>query len=240
MKNLFPRPQPSGSAGLRPRPNIAVMGVIVSAVVLPTLPLRGDAVPAGSFRWGGACSPNMASSARNLPADPGNTVPLWEIKTGTHQYSIPTLDRGRILVAANDAGIERAGFEAAGGGVVMCVAQATGKLIWQLPIPRYLEGVKAPYHFDQWNCGVCSGPVVDGNRVYVVSSRGEILCLDIEGQATLEQFNAIQAQVLKLMEEADKLAQVLRKNRNGRPSYRPLGIEIGHSRLSSAARDGLK
>ena len=64
--------------------------------------------------------------------------------------------------------------------------------------------------------------------------------LDIEGQATLEQFNTIQAQVLKLMEEADKLAQVLRKNRNGRPSYRPLGIEIGHSRLSSAARDGLK
>ena len=42
----------------------------------------------------------------------------------------------------------------------MCVEQATGKLIWQLPSPRYLAGVKPPYHFDQWNCGICSGPVV--------------------------------------------------------------------------------
>ena len=125
----------------------------------------------------------MASTARNLPVDPANTTPLWEIKTGTHQYSIPTIDRGRILVAANDAAVKRAGFEPAGGGVVMCVDQATGKSIWQLPIPRCLEGVKAPYHFDQWNCGVCSGPVVDGNRVYVVGNRGEILCLDRDGQA---------------------------------------------------------
>lgn len=39
--------------------------------------------------------------------------------------------------------------------------------------------------------------------------------LDIEGKDVLDQFNAIQAQILKLMEEADKLAQVLRKKRNG-------------------------
>jgi len=101
----------------------------------------------------------MVSAARNLPADPGNTEPLWEIKTGTHQYSIPTIDRGRIFIAANDSGIERAGCKSTGGGVVMCVDQATGKLIWRLPIPRYFAGVKPPYHFDQWDCGVCSGPV---------------------------------------------------------------------------------
>ena len=162
------------------------MGIAALVSLLPAWPLCAASVaegPAASFRWGGASSPNMVSTARNLPADPGNTEPLWEIKTGTHQYSIPTIDRGRIFVAATDSGIERAGCKATGGGVVMCVEQATGKLIWRLPIPRYFAGVKPPYHFDQWDCGVCSGPVADGDRVYVVSSRGEILCLDREGQA---------------------------------------------------------
>jgi len=186
MKKFAPRSEPHGCADPGTHGTIRFLGMIVLALLLPTSLLRGDPVPekpVASFRWGGGSSPNMVSSARNLPADPGNTAPLWEIKTGTHQYSIPTLDRGRILIAANDAGIKRAGFESTGGGVLMCVEQATGNLIWRLPIPRYMEGTKAPYHFDQWNCGVCSGPVADGNRVYVVGNRGEILCLDRDGQA---------------------------------------------------------
>ncbi|MCF7673698.1 MAG: PQQ-binding-like beta-propeller repeat protein [Akkermansiaceae bacterium] len=186
MKNLASRPNANGSAHAMAQPTIKILGVLALALGFPVSLLLGAPVPeqpVASFRWGGGASSNMASAARNLPADPGNTAPLWEIKTGTHQYSIPTVDRGRILIAANDAGIKRAGYEATSGGGVMCVAQATGNLIWQLPIPRYMDGVKAPYHFDQWNCGVCSGPVVDGNRVYVVGSRGEILCLDLDGQA---------------------------------------------------------
>ena len=140
-----------------------------------------------SFLGGGGFTPRPASNARNLPLDPGDAEPLWELKLGSHQYSIPTIDRGRIYVAANDAGFERPGFKPTGGGVVWCVDQATGKPIWRLPSPRYLAGVKPPYHFDQWNCGICSGPVVAGDRVFVVGSRGEILCLDREGQANGNQ-----------------------------------------------------
>jgi outer membrane protein assembly factor BamB len=125
----------------------------------------------------------MVSSAKDLPADPGSVAPLWELKLGSHTYSIPTIDRGRIYIGANDAGVQRPGYTPTGGGVVICIDQGTGKLIWQLPSPRYFPGVKPPYHFDQWNCGICSGPVVDGDRVYVVGNRGEILCLDRDGQA---------------------------------------------------------
>ena len=125
----------------------------------------------------------MVSDVKDLPADPGSVEPLWELRLGSHTYSIPTIDRGRIYIGANDAGVQRDGFKPTGGGVLMCVDQATGKLIWQLPSPRFFDGIKPPYHFDQWDCGICSGPVVDGDRVYVVSSRGEILCLDRNGQA---------------------------------------------------------
>jgi outer membrane protein assembly factor BamB len=155
-------------------------------MVLPAAPSRGasrESKPEAPFRWGGGFSPNMAVEVKDLPADPGNTEPLWELKLGSHQYSIPTVDRGRIYLAANDAGVDRPGYTPTAGGVLMCVDQATGELIWRLLIPRYFDGIKPPFHFDQWSCGVCSGPVVEGDRVFVIGNRGEVLCLDREGQA---------------------------------------------------------
>ena len=125
----------------------------------------------------------MVSAAKALPADPGAVKPLWELKLGTHQYSIPTVDRGRIYVAANDDGMVRSGYTPTEGGMLACIEQATGRLLWQLASPRFMDGVKPPYHFDQFACGICSGPLVDGDRVYVVTGRGEILCADRNGQA---------------------------------------------------------
>ena len=101
------------------------------------------------IRWGGRSSPNMVSEARDLPADPANAKPVWELKLGTHQYSIPTIDRGRIYLGINDTGIDRPGYKPSRGGALLCVDQSTGKLIWQLASPRYVEGVKPPLHFDQ-------------------------------------------------------------------------------------------
>ncbi len=134
-------------------------------------------------RWGGGASPNCVSDARGLPETLEGVQPLWELKLGTHQYSIPTLDRGRIYLGINDAAVNRAGYRPSGGGAVLCVDLATRKTLWQLPSPRFMEGLKPPYHFDQWACGVCSGPLVAGDRVYVAGNRGDVLCLDREGQA---------------------------------------------------------
>jgi len=135
------------------------------------------------IRWGGGFSPNMVSAATNLPADPGSAVRLWELNIGSHQYSIPTLDRGRLYIGANDTDVKRTGYQPSKGGALSCVDQATGRLLWQLLSPRYVQGIKPPLHFDQWGCGICSGPVIDGNRVYVIGNRGDVLCLDREGQA---------------------------------------------------------
>ena len=67
------------------------------------------------FRWGGSSSPNMVSNVKDLPADPGSIEPLWELRLGSHTYSIPTIDRGRIYLGANDAGVQRPGFKPTGG-----------------------------------------------------------------------------------------------------------------------------
>jgi outer membrane protein assembly factor BamB len=128
---------------------------------------------------------------RSLPADPGSATPLWELKLGIHQYSIPTLDRGRIFLTADDTAVQQPGYSATGGGVLLCIEQATARRIWELPSPRYMEGVKPPFHFDQWRCGICSRPVVDGDRVYVVGNRGEVLCVDWSTGAVVWRYNLI-------------------------------------------------
>jgi len=164
---------------------LMVLAMAVSYALAFAESLGPDKAP--PFRWGGAATSNMASTATNLPGDLSDVAPLWELPLGQHQYAIPTIDRGRVYLCADDTGVERAGYKPTRGGVLMCVEQATGKLIWQMLCPRYLEGVKPPYHFDQWGCGICSGPVVEGDRVYAIGNRGEILCLDREGQANGNQ-----------------------------------------------------
>lgn len=133
----------------------------------------------------------LAVHAKELPADPGAVPPLWELKLGVHQYSIPTIDRGRMFLATDDRAVQQAGYEPTGGGVLMCVEQATGKLIWETPSPRYMEGVTPPFHFDQWKCGICSKPQVDGERVFVVGNRGEVLCVDRNNGAVVWRYDFI-------------------------------------------------
>ncbi|MCL1921549.1 MAG: PQQ-binding-like beta-propeller repeat protein [Kiritimatiellaeota bacterium] len=134
-------------------------------------------------RWGGGTSPNSVVSAKGLPSSLDDATLVWEIKLGTHQYSIPTIDRGRVYLGVNDGGVTRDGYRPTGGGSVLCVELATGKTLWELPVPRVANGTQHPYYFDHWKCGICSGPVVIGERVYVVSNRGDVLCLDRNGQA---------------------------------------------------------
>jgi outer membrane protein assembly factor BamB len=108
---------------------------------------------------------------------------LWEISLGTHQYTMPRIDNGQIFIGINDRNLEHPVLRRTGGGIVMCLEQATGKIIWQLAIPRYMEGKIAPFHFNHWQCGVCSRPALDGKRLYIVGPRGDVLCLDRTGQA---------------------------------------------------------
>jgi len=108
---------------------------------------------------------------------------LWEIKLGTHQYTIPRVDGDRIYLGVNDMYLKHPAVKRDGGGILMCLEKATGEMMWQLPIPKFEQGRKAPYHFNIWRCGVCSTPAVEGKRIYIVGPRGDVLCLDRNGQA---------------------------------------------------------
>jgi len=127
--------------------------------------------------------PAMAAESRALPDAFSSEDLLWEIKLGTHQYTIPRIDNGRIFIGINDRGLKHPVLYRTGGGIMMCLDQANGEMIWQLVIPRYMEGTKPPFHFNHWQCGVCSRPAMDGKRLYIVGPRGDVLCVDRNGQA---------------------------------------------------------
>lgn len=125
------------------------------------------------------CGPSQG----RLPAAFDPTDLLWELRLGTHQYTVPRVDSGQIFIGINDMGLRHGALKKTGGGIMMCLDQPSGKMLWQLPIPRNMGGTIAPFHFNHWKCGVCSTPALDGKRLYIVGPRGDVLCLDRQGQA---------------------------------------------------------
>jgi len=125
---------------------------------------------------------SYAAASSALPDNIASENLLWEIKLGTHQYTIPTLDNGQLFIGINDQYLEHSTFKSSGGGILMCLDPATGGVVWQMVIPRYEEGDIPPAHFNRWKCGVCSRPAIDGKRLYIVGPRGDVLCLDRNGQ----------------------------------------------------------
>jgi outer membrane protein assembly factor BamB len=107
---------------------------------------------------------------------------LWAIRLGTHQYTIPIVDDGQLFIGVNDAGLKHSTFRPSGGGALKRLDPNTGETIWQMVIPRYEEGNISPSHYNLWRCGVCSRPAFDGKRLYIVGPRGDVLCLDRNGQ----------------------------------------------------------
>jgi outer membrane protein assembly factor BamB len=148
-------------------------------------------------QWGGNDSRNMASAEQGLPAefDPGKKQRSrlgfdlktaknvkWCVRLGTENYSSPTIANGRVFIGTNDEALDDSRFRTTRGGLLMCLKEKTGELLWQLPVPRLeIDRSKVSEDFDDMNLGICSTPTVAGGRAYFVSNRCEVLCVDVDG-----------------------------------------------------------
>jgi outer membrane protein assembly factor BamB len=132
-------------------------------------------------QWGQRFTRNMVSAETNLPAgfDPatGRNV-KWTADLGTETHCTPVIAGGRVLVGTNN-GRPRDPRHADDRSVLMCFDERDGRFLWQLIVPKLTNSI----YWDWPKSGICSPPTVEGRRVYVVSNRGEVLCLDLDGLA---------------------------------------------------------
>jgi outer membrane protein assembly factor BamB len=160
---------------------------VVGAVAAPGAPAAHDWP-----HWGGGPSRNMVSAdPAPLPttakvAEPGEGDKLdpaaknvkWAVRLGSQAYGNPTVAGGRVFVGTNNEA-PRDPRHQGDRGVLMCFEEATGKFLWQLVVPKLEAGKNSDYEMT----GLCSSPAVDGERVYAVTNRCEIVCLDVKGLA---------------------------------------------------------
>jgi outer membrane protein assembly factor BamB len=132
-------------------------------------------------QWGQAWSRNMVSREHGLPAsfDPATGRNLkWSAALGTEAHSSPVIARGRVYIGTNN-GNPRDPKHQGDRGVLMCFDEGSGTLLWQLVVPKRDEDV----YFDWPQSGISSPATIEGDFVYLVSNRGEVLCLDPRGMA---------------------------------------------------------
>lgn len=139
------------------------------------------AIGADQAQWGQAWSRNMVSNEKGLADsfDPktGRNI-KWSAQLGTETHSTPVVAGGRVYVGTNN-GTPRDPKHQGDRGVMMCFDEKTGEFLWQLVVPKREED---PY-FDWPKCGISSPATVEGDRVYLVGNRGEVMCLDARGMA---------------------------------------------------------
>jgi len=132
-------------------------------------------------QWGERHSRNMVSGEKGLPDrfDPksGRNV-KWSAALGTECYATPVIAQGRVFLGTNNAQ-PRDPRHQGDRGVLLCLNEADGSLAWQLVVPK-LEG---DIYLDWPQAGICSPATVEGDRVYTVTNRDEVVCLDLHGMA---------------------------------------------------------
>ena len=108
----------------------------------------------------------------------------WVAKLGTENYSSPVVANGRVFIGTNDDSLDDDRYSATEGGLLLCLEEASGRRLWKLVVPRLeIDRSKVSEDFDLMNLGICATPTVDGEQVYVVTNRCEVLCLDVDGMA---------------------------------------------------------
>jgi len=144
-------------------------------------------------QWGGTPSRNCVAEARNLPSEwnvgrfdrktdrwiPDEAKNIrWVARLGSTTYGTPVLSDGKIFCATNNgAGYVPRYPAEVDLGCLLCFGQADGRFGWQLSREKLPGGSSV----DWAEQGICCSPLVEGDRVWVVTNRCEVLCLDANG-----------------------------------------------------------
>ncbi len=144
-------------------------------------------------QWGGTRLRNNAPNVENLPTewnigkfdrrtgDWDNSKALnirWWSPLGSQTYGNPVVADGRVFVGTNNgAGHLKRYNSKVDLGCLLAFDEQTGDFLWQHSSEKLITG-----RVHDWPLqGICCAPLVEGDRLWFVTSRGEVRCLDTKG-----------------------------------------------------------
>jgi outer membrane protein assembly factor BamB len=149
--------------------------------------------PGDWAQWGGTSYRNNTPIAENIPTewevgdfdrrtgewDPEDALNIkWVARVGSQTYGNPVVADGRLFVGTNNSAGYLPRYPAdVDLGCLIAFDEGTGDFLWQASSEKLPTG-----RVHDWPLqGICCAPLVEGTRLWYVTSRGEVVCLDTEG-----------------------------------------------------------
>ncbi len=121
---------------------------------------------AATGRW-------QAATAKNV---------LWVARLGSESYGSPAVAGGRVFAATNNAAGYLARYPAGVDlGCLLAFRQSDGGFLWQYSAEKLADST-----LDWPKQGICCGPLIEGNRLWLVTNRAEVVCLSTEAAGSRE------------------------------------------------------
>ena len=164
------------------RPGVLVLALLLLAAAAYSIAPSASASDPGSGdwpMWGGTADRNMISNMKGLPTS-------WDVKTkknvkwvaqlGSQTYGNVVVAGGVVFVGTNNEGLRNPKITG-DKGILMAFQESDGTFLWQMVHDKLAAGRVNDWPYQ----GVASSPLVEGDRVYYVSNRAELMCLDTQG-----------------------------------------------------------
>ena len=102
----------------------------------------------------------------------------WVADLGSQSYGNTVVGSGKVLMGTNNGKGYLKRYPAdVDLGVLLCFDEKDGKFLWQHSSEKLPTG-----RVHDWPLlGLCCSPLIEGDRVWIVTSRGEVRCLDADG-----------------------------------------------------------
>ncbi len=147
---------------------------------------------------------NPVSPEKDAPihwdAKTGESI-KWKAKIGSMTFAAPVVANGLVWIGTNNEN-PRDPSQPNAAGVLMCFRERDGQFLYQ-----HVSAAREGPAFNQAHTGISCSPLVEGDRLWFVTTRAEVICLDI---APLRRGEGVPKELWKL-DMIDELGVVPRR-----------------------------
>jgi outer membrane protein assembly factor BamB len=170
---------------------------------------NGKVEPGDWPMWGGTSYRNNTPIAENIPTEwsvgkfdrktgqwnkQGAENIRWVANLGSQSYGNPVIAAGKTIVGTNNTHGYLPRYPSdVDLGCLVAFDEKSGEFLWQHSSEKLPTG-----RVHDWPLqGICSTPLVEGNRLWFTTSRGHVVCLDMEGYYDGEDDGPVQNELAK-------------------------------------------